>query len=181
MDWFNMFTPKRLRHFIADDNPQGIEGVRYYPKKVFRDSRGAIKHGVRIAFPGTPHTEDVGYDEVGEVYFSTVMPHALKAWHLHSLMTLRYLCVYGTVWIGLFDDRAISPTRGNSILFMLDDNENYGMLEIPPGIWNGFQSNEYSATICNIASLPHDPDEITRLSPKAINEKWNLEWPFPWE
>jgi dTDP-4-dehydrorhamnose 3,5-epimerase len=160
-------------------HPGGIDGVHIYPKRVIEDDRGMVRHGLRET------DEHAGH--IGEVYFSTVWPDVLKAWHLHGEMTLRYLCVEGSVWVGLYDDRNDSPTKGNSMLVKLDNvGENYRMLVIPPGVWNGFQENFFPsdirrrATICNIASLPHDPNAIIRVSPDTINEKWGLKWPMAW-
>lgn len=149
-----------------------IAGVRLETKKVFEDRRGAVMHGL-IPDENTP---------IGEVYFSSVKPMALKAWHLHTEMTLRYLCVKGSVYVGLYDDRYGSPTRFQSMLLRLGQEGGcvHGMLTIPPGVWNGFQSAlpMRSATICNIASHPHDPNEIQRLAPDQV--PWHFDWPRIW-
>lgn len=163
-----------IRGFIAEGNEWvGIDGVELHDKRTIYDSRGIIRHGLR--------SDDGHAGEIGEVYFSTVFPYVLKAWHLHSEMTLRYLCIFNEVWVGLFDDRAKSRTRGNSLIVRLSSHrDSYRMLIIPPGVWNGFQSGSTDAVICNIASQPHDPDEITRVSPATINDKWGMKWPFVW-
>lgn len=116
--------------------------------------------------------------QIQEVYFSRVLPDVVKGWHLHKEMTLRYLCVQGSVMVGLVDGRKNSPTFKKAMKIILTNaGDNYQLLVIPPGVWNGFRCppNTYSAsTICNIANMVHDPDEIVRASVK------DFPVPFDW-
>jgi dTDP-4-dehydrorhamnose 3,5-epimerase len=60
---------------------------------------------------------------------------------------------------------------------MKQGDDNYSLVKIPPGIWNGFKGiGNKQAIIANSSTLPHDPNEITRLSPFAdtIPYDWNL-------
>lgn len=145
----------------------GISGCVLLSRNILRDQRGSVMHGLRASEGAYP---------IGEVYFSTVMPNVVKAWHLHHRMELRYLCVYGRVMVGLFDDRNGSPTRGVMLKVHLAPAEGeYGLLRIPPGVWNGYRSaGESMSIICNIASAEHDSGEIERLHPNRAT------WPFDW-
>lgn len=54
---------------------------------------------------------------------------------------------------------------------------NYALVTIPPGIWNGFKGiGEKPAFVANCSSIPHDPDEIVRLDPldPSIPYTWGL-------
>ncbi len=119
---------------------------------------------------------DPEFVRFGEIYFSTVYAGVIKAWHLHRAMTLNYACIFGTIKLVLFDDRSDSSTRGHLMeLFLGPDN--YSLVVIPPGVWNGFKgmANPY-AIVANCADLPHDPAEIVRLDPSSdrVPYRWDL-------
>jgi dTDP-4-dehydrorhamnose 3,5-epimerase len=60
-------------------------------------------------------------------------------------------------------------------LFIGEDN--YVLVKIPPGIWNGFKGiGTKVAIVANCATEPHDPDEIVRLDPfdKDIPYDWGV-------
>jgi len=149
----------------------GIFGVETFFPPQFEDERGRVQRMCRI---DDPHIEPRG---MGEIYFSTVYPGAVKAWHLHKEMWLRYACVYGMVVVGLYDDRENSPTRGNSMICHLDMiGDLYTVLCIPPLVWNGFRCDldwdKYSI-IANCASQPYRPNEIERMKIEDAPFKFN--------
>lgn len=134
-----------------------IDGVTTVPLRQLHDERGSVMHMLKAT---DPHF--VGF---GEIYFSTVHPGVVKAWHLHSRMTINYAVPSGRIKLVLFDDREGSPTRGEiQELFLGPDN--YLLVSVPPMVWNGFKGvGDSTALVANCASIPHDPDEITRLDP----------------
>jgi dTDP-4-dehydrorhamnose 3,5-epimerase len=81
-----------------------IKGVKIIEKKIISDSRGKILHMLR--------NDDKNFQKFGEIYFSYVKPKKIKAWHMHTKMTLNYVAAYGKIKIVLFDDRKNSPTKG---------------------------------------------------------------------
>lgn len=145
-----------------------ISGVQVRPLKQILDERGKVMHMVR--------RDDPDFTGFGEIYFSCVYPGAVKAWHLHTAMTLRYAVPVGRIKLVLFDDREGSGTRGEvQEIFMGTDN--YCLVTIPPGIWNGFKGiGTGMALVANCASLPHDPGEIQRRDPSdpSIPYDWGL-------
>jgi len=145
-----------------------IDGVLIVPLKQIPDERGKVMHMLR--------RDDPHFEKFGEIYFSVVFPGIVKGWHLHKKMTLNYAVVSGTIKLVLYDDRKESPTRGELMeLFVGEDN--YVLVRIPPGIWNGFKGMGTEATIvANCATEPHDPDEIVRLDPfsKDIPYDWGV-------
>lgn len=145
-----------------------IEGVIIKSIKKIPDERGSVYHMLRC--------DDPIFEKFGEIYFSVVYPGAIKGWHLHREMTLNYAVIQGMIKLVLYDDRGDSPTRGNLMeLFLGEDN--YCLVKIPPRIWNGFKGVGLKPTIvANCATLPHDPNEIERISPftDKIPYDWDL-------
>lgn len=145
-----------------------IEGVLIKDLKRIPDERGFIMHMLR--------KDDPEFEQFGEIYFSAVYPNAIKAWHLHKSMTLNYAVVMGMIKLVLYDDRQNSPTKG-TLQQLFVGRQNYQLVRIPPGIWNGFTAvgNEM-ALVANCATLPHDPGEIVRRSPydPSIPYNWSI-------
>ena len=145
-----------------------IQGVEIIKKNQIVDDRGIILHMLRV--------DDKNYKKFGEVYFSTINPNKIKAWHFHKLMTLNYAVVHGSIKLVLYDDRDESKTKGTIQEIMLS-NENHYLVSIPPKIWNGFcSSNNKHAILANCSDIPHDKEEIIRLpfdDPK-FPYKWKI-------
>ena len=145
-----------------------IQGVEIIKKNQIVDDRGVILHMLRV--------DDKNYKKFGEIYFSTVNPNKIKAWHFHKLMTLNYAVVHGSIKLVLYDDRDESKTKG-TIQEIILSNENHYLVSIPPKIWNGFCSSDNKhAILANCSDIPHDKEEIIRLpfdDPK-FPYKWKI-------
>lgn len=134
-----------------------IDGVLVIPLKRIPDERGTVMHMLRRT---DPH-----FVEFGEIYFSTIYPGVVKGWHKHAEMTLNYACIHGRIKLVLFDDRDGSPTKGQVMEIFLGP-DNYSLVQIPPGIWNGFKGmGREMAIVANCSTLPHDPSRSLRLDP----------------
>jgi dTDP-4-dehydrorhamnose 3,5-epimerase len=146
-----------------------IEGVRVSERRQIIDDRGKIVHMLRC--------DDDEYLGFGEVYFSWVNPGKVKAWHLHSRMALNYTCPVGAVRLALYDTRSASPTLGELMEVEMSADA-HRLVQVPPGVWNGFVGlRDYPSMVCNCATLPHDPDEITRRDPD--DPEFPYAWPVP--
>ena len=143
-----------------------IDGVQIRPLRQIVDDRGRIMHMLR--------RDDPWFEEFGEIYFSVVSPGQIKAWHIHTRMTLNYAVVHGTIKLVLYDDREDSSTRGE-LQELFTGGDNYQLITVPPYVWNGFTTAtpEY-AMVANCATLPHDPEEILRVDPTSN------EIPYDW-
>jgi dTDP-4-dehydrorhamnose 3,5-epimerase len=127
------------------------------PLKRIPDERGTVLHMLKRT--------DAHFVEFGEIYFSTIYPGVVKGWHKHAEMTLNYACVHGRIKLVLFDDRDGSPTRGEIMEFFLGP-DNYSLIQIPPGVWNGFKGmGDETAIVANCCTHPHDPKRSIRLDP----------------
>lgn len=146
-----------------------IDGVKITPLTQIFDERGKVMHMLS--------SNDGVFDKFGEIYFSCTHPGVVKAWHLHTEMTLNYAVISGEIKFVLFDDRKESPTRGEIQEFFISP-ENYVLITVPPMIWNGFKSvGTQTSIVANCATLPHNPREILRRQPNdsQIPYKWALE------
>ena len=144
-----------------NDPPDGaaIEGVNIIELQRIPDERGTIMHMLRA---DAPHF--LGF---GEIYFSTIYKDVVKGWHRHREMTLNYACVFGRIKLALYDERAGSPTRG-ALMEVFLGPEHYALVQIPPGVWNGFKGmSDPCAIVANCCTHAHDPqaDRTERLDP----------------
>lgn len=136
-----------------------IDGVEVVPLRRMPDDRGTVYRMLRST---DPHFVDFG-----EVYFSSVYHGVVKAWKNHRRVTVNYACVHGRVKVVLYDDREGSPTRETLMEIFLGP-DNYALVVIPPGVWNGFQGmSRPAALVANCATEPHDPSEFRRVPADA--------------
>ena len=143
-----------------------IHGVAVYPLRQISDARGKVMHMLR--------NDAAHFTSFGEIYFSTVNPGQVKAWHVHRRMVLNYAVPSGKILLVLYDHRRGSPTRGEVQEIPMGD-DNYCLVTVPPRVWNGFTVRGGSpAIVANCASIPHDSKEIKRLDPrhKSIPYRW---------
>ena len=144
-----------------------IDGVVVKPLRRIPDERGFIMHMLR--------SDDSDFEKFGEIYFSTIFPGVVKAWHLHKEMVLNYSVIAGMVKLVLYDDRDGSPTKGE-LQELFIGRENYQLVKIPPFVWNGFKGiGTEMAILANCASLAHDPNEIVRMAPDDPRIPYNWE------
>jgi dTDP-4-dehydrorhamnose 3,5-epimerase len=144
-----------------------IEGVIITQLKQILDERGKIMHMLR--------SDAEGFKGFGEIYFSCVHPGAIKGWHIHKRMTLNYAVPHGNIKFVLYDDRIDSPTKGElQEVFLGPDN--YCLVTVPPGVWNGFKGiGAEMAIVANCTDISHDSEEINRLDP------FDPTIPYSWE
>jgi dTDP-4-dehydrorhamnose 3,5-epimerase len=138
------------------------------PLRRIPDERGAVFHMLRDDSPV--------FERFGEIYFSTVYPGAIKAWHLHTEMQLNYAVPMGMIKLVCYDDRAASPTKGALVELHVGELD-YALVTVPPLVWNGFKGEgTQTALVANCASVHHSPDEIERLDPfsQHIPYDWAL-------
>ena len=146
-----------------------IEGVNIVPLRQIVDERGKIMHMLKST---DPHF--LGF---GEIYFSCAWPGTVKAWHIHTSMTVNNAVISGRAKLVLYDFRDDSSTNGElQEIFLGEDN--YVLVQIPPGIANGYKAyGDKLVILANAATEPHNPDEMRRLDPFTadIPYDWALE------
>jgi len=114
---------------------------------------------------------DAGYAGFGEAYFSWVSAGAIKAWKRHTQMTMNVVVPVGQV---RFVFRCINAAGAEDFRIEEIGVDQYVRITVPPGIWFGFQGlGAQPSLVLNIASIPHDPNEVERLALMDINYDWN--------
>ena len=142
-----------------------IGGIIFTPLSIIDTEGGDVLHAMKLG--------DYGFSGFGETYFSTIKSGAIKGWKLHHEMVLNIVVPVGTVRFVIFDERVGSDTAGEFSTIELS-RKNYGRLTVPPKLWLGFQGiDKQDSLLLNIASIPHDPDEIERLTLDKINYDWS--------
>ena len=145
--------PRVIAATLAREMPIG--GLSFISRAIMPAKGGPVLHLLR----GEALSELAG----GEIYFSEVLPHFIKAWNRHRRQTQNFAVPYGRLLLALYDDRQDSPSRGVCLGLELGRPDAWGLLRIPPMIWYGFAAAGCEpALICNCADLPHDPDEAER-------------------
>ncbi|OGK29799.1 dTDP-4-dehydrorhamnose 3,5-epimerase [Candidatus Roizmanbacteria bacterium RIFCSPHIGHO2_12_FULL_33_9] len=144
-----------------------IEGVIIKQLKQIPDERGKVMHMLRA--------DDKEFERFGEVYFSKSYPGVVKGWHKHKKMTLNYCVIEGMVKLVLYDDRKDSKTYQQlQEIFIGEDN--YCLVQIPPGIVNGYKTIGVKPSILiNCSTHPHDLKEMIRINPLS------QEIPYSWD
>ena len=124
---------------------------------------GDVLHGMKQG--------DEGYAGFGEAYFSWVSAGAIKAWKRHTQMTMNVVVPVGQV---RFVFRCINAAGAEDFRIEEIGVDRYVRSTVPPGIWFGFQGlGAQPSLVLNIASIPHDPNEVERLALMDINYDWN--------
>ena len=145
-----------------------IDGVIITPLKQIFDERGKVMHMMR--------DDSEIFSNFGEIYFSEVVPGAVKAWKCHYEQTQNFAVPIGRIRVVIYDDRKTSSTQGNIQVLELGRPDLYFRLTIPSGLWYGFACiSDTPALLANCADLPHDPSESER---KAEDDP---SIPFSWE
>lgn len=109
-----------------------------------------------------------GYADFGEAYFSWVVLGAVKAWKRHKRMVMNLIVPVGKVRF-VFWAEDVNSFRVEEIGL-----DRYSRVTVPSGIWFGFQGlASPQSLVLNIASIPHDPDEVERIKLSQIKYDWN--------
>ena len=144
-----------------------LEGMIKTDLNIIDGDAGSVFHGIKKT--------DKGFEEFGEVYFSSVIKDSIKAWKLHKQMTLNLIVPVGSVLFCFVDVRENSSTL-NDVYKIVLSKQAYFRLTVPPEIWFGFKgiSNGLNL-ICNVADMPHDPNEVMRKKINDIEMDWSIE------
>ena len=132
-----------------------MPGVKLTPLKIIALESGDVLHAAKIS--------DAGFAGFGEAYFSNIKQDKIKAWKRHREMTLNLVVPVGEIKFVLYDDRTESSSCGKYFSVNLS-LQNYQRLTVPPMVWMGFKGiGKGNNLLLNIASIPHDPQEVDRI------------------
>jgi dTDP-4-dehydrorhamnose 3,5-epimerase len=133
-----------------------IDGVNKVALRRIPDERGTVHHMLKAS--------DAHFLGFGEIYFSSIYQGVVKGWHRHREMTLNYAVPHGRIKLVLFDDREGSSTRGTVEEHFLGPDD-YSLVQIPPGVWNGFKGLTDVSLVANCCTHEHDASRSERLDP----------------
>jgi dTDP-4-dehydrorhamnose 3,5-epimerase len=137
-----------------------LDDIQFTPLTRIDVAGGCVLHAMKQG--------DTGYGGFGEAYFSWVAAGAVKAWKCHTRMTMNLVVPVGHVrFVFCLDD---------SSAFRVEEigEARYARITVPPGIWFGFQGLAApQSLVLNVASIPHDPNEVERRGLSVINYAWN--------
>ena len=103
----------------------------------------------------------------GEVYFSSINYKTIRAWKLHTKMTLNLIVPIGMVKFVFYFEKT------NKFLEYIIGEENYCRLTVAPNIWFGFQGlNKKQNLIMNISDIEHNQKEMKKKSIQDIQYYW---------
>jgi dTDP-4-dehydrorhamnose 3,5-epimerase len=132
--------------------PSGIDGVWTHDLSVIETSGGPVLHMLRADSPL--------FGNFGEIYFSVVLPGAVKAWKQHSLQSQNFAVPSGLVQVVVYDGRDDSPSKGKLESILLGRPDYYRLLHIPPGLWYGFAGRSLAPSVlANCVDMPHSPED----------------------
>ena len=136
-----------------------LDDILITPLARIATSGGDVLHAMKQS--------DAGYSGFGEAYFSWVSAGAVKAWKRHTRMTMNIVVPVGQV-------RFVFRLDGTKEFRVEEIGvDRYARLTVPPGIWFGFKGLlEPQSLVLNIASIPHDPNEVERLTLSEIKYDW---------
>lgn len=93
-----------------------------------------------------------------EIYFSSIEYDFVKGWKMHKKMTMNLIVPVGEVE---FNFVSLDFKSKKKIIL---GKSNYSRIQVPPNIWFSFKGLDSTNLVLNLASIEHDPNEITRIS-----------------
>ncbi|MDR3707945.1 MAG: dTDP-4-dehydrorhamnose 3,5-epimerase family protein [Capsulimonadaceae bacterium] len=160
------------------DKPPQIEGVRVIDLRLMVDDGGSFAEVVRLNETGS--LEAFPEFQVRQTSFSTVLPGAIKAFHLHfNQEDVWFVPPYDRLLIGLVDVRKTSPTYKASMRFVLGGGR-AKLMYVPRGVAHGcaniwdkassvfyFVNQQFDITNPDERRLSHTivPDDFWRITP----------------
>lgn len=112
--------------------------------------------------------DDPNYSGFGQAYMTYTYPGIVKAWYRHHQQIDQIIIIAGSIKLVLYDTRENSSSYNNVNVIGVDSTDPR-LIQIPTGVWHGFQANGKQPTlILHINSQPYleQPDE-DRLPPDS--------------
>lgn len=135
---------------------------KFFPRRVIQQLNGNVLHGLKKS--------DDEFLEFGEVYISKVNKGSNKGWKKHSSAHLNLVVTSGDVRFVALSE---SGDQTFKVLDVCVSEENHGLLVVPPGFWLAFGTDAgFEATIINISTEEHDPNESVSVPFELFQDHW---------
>ena len=116
-------------------------------------------------------SSESSFSGFGEAYFSWINPGTIKAWKMHTNMTMNLVVPIGNVRFVFMQEDAGTEIKFREIEI---GGKNYSRITVPPAIWFGFQNRDLEPSlILNLGNTQHDPNEVKVLPIEAFQYNWN--------
>jgi len=99
-------------------------------------------------------------------YINSTEP--IVAWHKHKHQTDYWLCIKGSLKVGL-------ATEENGCEFKYLSDKELKILEIPPGVYHGYQALEPNTILVYYVTKKYDPTDEYRVPVGHFDENWEIE------
>ena len=128
-----------------------LDKICITPLKRITTEGGDVLHAIK--------SSEHNFKSFGEAYFSFIEYNHIKAWKMHSKMTLNLVVPVGDIKFKFVQSDM------NAINEIIIGNINYSRITVPPGIWFGFQGLSKSINLLlNIADIQHNPQEVNKIN-----------------
>ncbi|MDP7179769.1 MAG: dTDP-4-dehydrorhamnose 3,5-epimerase family protein [Candidatus Woesearchaeota archaeon] len=134
-----------------------IEGAKVIKLKINKDERGNFIELLR--------QDQKLMNGIEQISISTTNPGVIKAFHFHKNQTDIWYVVEGKAYVGLYDNRENSKTKGEKFELILENKEDERViLVIPKGIAHGYKAvGDKPLTMLYMMDKcynPSEPDEL---------------------
>jgi len=133
-----------------------IEGVMLKDLVTHIDERGFFREIIRV-------TDDFFAEGFGQWSHSLMYPGVIKAWHIHKVQVDWWYVGSGVIKVALCDTRLESPTRRETMEFLLGDNQAARVLRVPPGVAHGCKCISGPANLLYVTSKVYNPADEGRI------------------
>jgi dTDP-4-dehydrorhamnose 3,5-epimerase len=154
--------------------PGALAGTLLFVPRPYRDERGLFTRTFDAGIAAEHGLDPAAFVQDSQ---SRTVKGAIRAMHGRSGLGEAKLvrCARGAVFDVLVDARPGSPTFGERMSVVLDDEE-FVHLYVPPGLLHGYQALS-DADVCYRIDRPHDPSED--VSVRYDDPDLAIEWPLP--
>jgi dTDP-4-dehydrorhamnose 3,5-epimerase len=136
-----------------------LDKICITPLKRITTEGGDVLHAIK--------SSEHNFKSFGEAYFSFIEYNHIKAWKMHSKMTLNLVVPVGNIKFKFVQSDM------NAINEIIIGDINYSRITVPPGIWFGFQGlSKSNNLLLNIADIQHNPQEVTKINIKDFKFKF---------
>lgn len=136
-----------------------MDGITLTPLKQIFHEKGNLFHAMKKS--------DVGFNDFGEAYFSTINQSDIKGWKKHTKMVLNIVVPVGEIHFVIYNENT------KQFFDVKLSQNNYKRLTINAGLWVAFKGCDKYNMLLNLASMEHDPTEAKSVELKNIYYNWN--------
>jgi dTDP-4-dehydrorhamnose 3,5-epimerase len=133
-----------------------IHDVVFKDLATHADDRGFFRELIRASDPFFA-------EGFGQWSHSHMFNGVIKAWHFHHKQTDWWYTVSGVLRVGLHDLRESSPTRGQTMDFLMGDLQPARVVRIPPGVAHGCKVVQGPVNLFYMTSREYDPADEIRI------------------